>query len=86
MIGRSVNKMIRILDAKEMELEYIKGKYLDHWEVIDLDAREVFNTGSVIRALMKCIFSFNQYSTRDAAINKTNTTKEYPRCSEENED
>ena len=78
--------MIRILDAKEMELEYIKDKYPVHWKVIDLDAREVFNKGLVIRALTKCIFGFNQYGTKDMAINKTNITKECSRCSKENKD
>ena len=78
--------MMRILDTKEIELECIKDKYLVYWEVIDLDTREVFNTGLVIRVLIKYIFGFNQYGTKDAAINKTNTTKECPRCSEENKD
>ena len=57
-IGRSINEIMRILATKTIEIEYAKEKYPEYCEIIDLDAREVFNTGIVIRALTKCVFSY----------------------------
>ena len=69
--------MTRIVDIREQEFEHIKEKYPKHQELIDLNAKEVFSTGTIMRALTKCIYGFNQYRIKDSMINKVNSIKEY---------
>ena len=85
-IARSINEIIRIVDVREYELEYIKEKHSEYWELIHLNAREVFSAGTIIRVLTKCIYRFNQYGIKDATINKVNSIKEYHYYNKENKD
>ena len=41
---RLINETIHIQDIREKELQYVKEKYPDYWEVIDIEVRMAFTT------------------------------------------
>ena len=69
--------MIRIEDAKQAEWEYAKSKFPNMIELIDLEARNVFTKGVII-SILKYIYRFNYYASRDSMINNDILSSKYP--------
>ena len=61
---RLVREIIRMCDARREEYEFIKNKYPDSYQHLDLEARNVFPK-VCSSAMLKCVYSFNIYGTRD---------------------
>ena len=80
-ITRSIKEGFQIIDAEKEERDYMKQKFLYHYEFIDFDARNAFTSGSITTAMIKCTYGFNQYASRDKIINYRATVDECPRCS-----
>jgi len=59
-----INKIVRIIDAKEEEIKYIKEKFEDQLDLIDIEARNAF-TGGISCAKIKCYYGFNIVGRRD---------------------
>ena len=78
---RGVNEMIRIVDAKQVEFEYVKSKLPEIAELINLEARMVCTKAAMISTI-KCMYSFNYHGTRGTSINKEIVSNECLRCSE----
>ena len=74
--------MIRTIDIIEEEDRYLREKFLDKYEVIDIHARENIRGIRKIAAAFKCYYGINQYGERDREINKLAKTNECLRCSE----
>ena len=78
--SRSTNEIIRIIDAKKVENEYIKKKYGYKNDFIDIEARNAFRVGKVTTSMIKCAHGYNHYGQRDAMINENMVEATCPRC------
>ena len=61
----------------------MKIKFLSTHELIDIEERAIFITGTCTRVLIKCYYGFNHYRNRDSQINNGNSMKECPCYSKE---
>jgi len=78
---KAINTLIQEIDAQKQEEEYAKKKLPEHWEWIDLEARNTFHEG--IRAgTLKCIAGFNYYGCRNKKINEGLVSDRCPRCNQ----
>ena len=77
---KSINKIIRIIDAKAEEQEYAKQKLGYRHDMIDIEARNAFKVGRVTTVMIKCIYGYNHFGKRDAMINKNMVDSTCPRC------
>ena len=77
---KSVNEVIRIMDAKESEEEYCRNKLGYKYDMVDLEARNAFKVGKVTRSMIKCVYGYNHYGQRDAMINEEMVEAICPRC------
>jgi len=73
--------MIRIIDMRESEREYIKKKYSSKLDFIDLEARNAFSTKKFTLLFIKCVYRYNHYGIRNIIINNSMVGNDYPRCS-----
>ena len=78
--SRGVNELIRIVDSKQIEFDYVKSKLPEIVELIDLEVRVVYAKAMTILTI-KCMYSFNHHSTWDTNINEEMVSNECPRCS-----
>ena len=51
--------------------------------MIDVKARNYFKIREITSSILKYIYSFNHYRTRDKNINKEISENDCPRCSKE---
>jgi len=72
--------MIRIKDAIKIEVNYAIMKFGDKIDLIDLEARNVFNTRLKSISMIKYIHGFYLYGKRDILINQQRAVNEYLRC------
>jgi len=79
---KAVNTLIREIDASENEVNYAKSKVPEHWEWLDIEARNTFHEG-VGAGTLKCITGFNHYGTRNEHINNGMVSNRCPRCNRE---
>ena len=79
---RLVKEAIQIIDTKEEEKVYVKSKYPDYYEMIDYEAQNYFISESIIIAILKYAYGFNQHATRDTIINQGLSVNKCPRCSQ----
>ena len=77
---KSINKIIRIIDTRDAEQEYIKNKLGYKHDLIDLEARNAFKVGKVTILMIKYIYGYNHYSQWDIMINEYMVEATYPRC------
>ena len=54
MKNKAVGTLIREVDSQQQEEEYVKSKTPEHWNWIDMEARNKFHEGVGARTL-KCI-------------------------------
>ena len=83
MSTNSIKEAMRIEDAKNSLKEYLKDKFkhnMNHYQFIDLEARNAFKNKEVTASVIKCAHGFNHYGVRNAMINNNLTEKECPRC------
>ena len=78
----SIIESLRRIDAKIEEKVNLKVKYPNHYELIDVAARNSFLITKVSIAIIKCSNGFNQYAARDKVLNYRLAVKECPRCSQ----
>ena len=83
-MNKLINKMIRIIDATEIEREYVKRKFDSNAELIDIEVRNTFLI-TLSSLVIKCYYSQNQHRSRNTIINQGNTPKDCPQYSN-NED
>ena len=69
------SKIIKINYSTCKKINYMKYKYLEYWERIDADARNIFNYMSSSK--LKCIIDLNLCSKRIGIINKNKTLNYY---------
>ena len=81
LITYPIKKGIRIIDTESKELKYIKLKYPNYYDIININTRNSFSAGSTLLAMIKCSYGFNQYATRDKIINYGLAIEECPRSS-----
>ena len=81
LLMKSINEILRIEDAREVEKQYIKYKFKHTHEFIDIKARNTFSTNQSI-AKMKCYYGFNAVEVWDNQINNRKIAVECPRCRE----
>ena len=79
---RAIKEVVRILDAREKEKEYVNKKYRYRKEFIDMEVRNVFQTGKVTTSMIKCAHRFNHYGLREAIINNNMVESICPQCEE----
>ena len=77
---KSINEIIRIIDAKEDEDDYVKNKLGHIHDMIDIEARNAFKVGKVTTSMLKCVYGCNHYSQHDAMINDYIVEARCPRC------
>ena len=77
---RSINEIIRRIDAKEDEYDYAKTKLGYRYDMVDIEARNAFKVGRVTTAMLKCVYGYNHYGQRDAIINENMVEEICPRC------
>ena len=58
MISRAINETIRIVDAIEIEKQYVQYKILINNELIDIEARVYFKVGVTV-GMLKCCYGIN---------------------------
>ena len=73
-----ITETIHLIDANDEETRYIKEKYPVSHNIIDKEARNHFNARSTTILMIKCLYGFNHYATRDWIINYRTTVEEYP--------
>ena len=76
-IDRPVREIIRIVDAQAEEQKFIQLKCPEGYHLVDTNARNVFYKGTS-SALLKCVYGFNMYGTRDDIINKDKLNEHCP--------
>jgi len=77
---KSVNEVMRISDAREVEFEYCKKKLGFKYDMVDLEARNAFKGGKVTTSMIKCVYGYNHYGQRDVMINDEMIDSRCPRC------
>ena len=80
-IDKAFRKAIRVINAQTVELNYITLKYLEYYNLIDIEARNMFKKGLSLLVL-KCCYSFNMYGIRDDIINAEKTNILCPKCNQ----
>ena len=80
LISRSIKEYIRVNDAIKSESRYVKSKFKDHFELIDINARN-FMAGSILLSMIKYSYGFNHYTMHEKIINYRIINSECPRCS-----
>jgi len=54
-MNKSINEMIRIIDATEIEREYVKRKFKSNAELINMKAKNTFIT-TLSSSVIKCYY------------------------------
>ena len=75
-----IKEVLRIIDVREKEKEYVSLKYGYRKEFIDMEARNVFQTGKVTSSMIKCAHRFNHYGLGEAIINNNMVESMCPQC------
>ena len=79
--SRSINKVIRVVDArKEEEDQYIAKKFGHKSDFIDNEARNTFQMNKVTISIIKCACGHNHYRLRNAMINNDIVEAHCSRC------
>ena len=79
MKDKAVGTLIREVDAQQQEEEYLKSKIPEHWNWIDVEARNTFHEG-VGAGTLKYITGQNHYGCRHKKTNNELVDKRCPRC------
>ena len=82
MVLRSMNEIIREIDSVVEERQYLREKFLEKYDLIDITARIDILGLKKIAAAMKYYYRINYFRERDRIINKYKTRMECPRYSE----
>ena len=80
MIDKAIREATRVINVQTTELNYIMSKYLEHHNLIDIKARNVFKKDLLLLVLKYC-YSFNICRIKDNIINTEKTDILHPRCS-----
>ena len=65
----AIKEGIRIHNATRVENKYIRKKFRDNIDLIDMEARDYFKSGSITPTTIKYYYGFNHYAMRDKTIN-----------------
>ena len=76
----AIRESIRKIDTIVAKEEYIKSKYNNKADFIDIEAKNCFSKAQSISSL-KYSYRFNHYAVRNKVINCRLVSKKYPRCS-----
>ena len=68
MLSRSIQEIIRMLDAKKLEEKHGEKKLGYEHEHIDKEARNVFNSRNITTSIIKCAHGCNHFGLRDLMI------------------
>ena len=80
---RAVGEVLRIVDAQQSEIEYLKQKFdKEQQPKIDSEARATFFIGST-NSLIKIASRSNHYGQRYKMINEVSIISMYLRCTED---
>jgi len=80
MSTNSVKEAIRKRDAEMIFEEYVRKKFRQNADFIDLEARNSFKHKDITPSVIKCMHGYNHYGVRDALINGKTTGIDCPRC------
>ena len=78
---KSINTLIREIDAQEHEVIYLKSKIPEYWNWIDLEARNTFHEG-IGAGILKCVIGYNHHKSRNKKINQGVVSNRCPRCNQ----
>jgi len=67
--SRSINKVIRVVDVREEEDQYIVKKFGHKLDFIDNEARNAFQMNKVTTPIIKYTYGINPYGVRNSMIN-----------------
>ena len=73
-VEESVSELIKRIDSDGNCEEHMKYEYGEQWDVIDVDARNIFTYCTP--SLIKCIAGVNLYRERIKTIDRSNKTVE----------
>ena len=76
-----VGETIRIYNAMEYKMSYIKNKFRDNWELIDYEIRAVFGTAAKTSKI-KYVSRYNHTSNRNKLINGDMISNQCIQCLE----
>ena len=83
LIAKSINKMIRTYNTTKEEEQYYKRKFREQSNLVDIELRNYFQLEQIKLSVLKRMFGFNHYGTRDKNINKGLCDSDCLRCSNE---
>ena len=63
-----ISKVIKMNDLRNKDIEHVKDKCLEYWEVVDIDIRDVFSY--ILYSKLKYIVGFNPCRERIEKIDK----------------
>ena len=78
----SVKETVRIIDAKDLLKEHVKGKFKHNVEFLDIEAQRVLNDEEVTASVIKCLCRCNHFGVRNTMTNKKIVEDEHSQCNE----
>ena len=79
LMDKLISVLMRKIDTKKREREYVASKFPEYHEQLNLEARNTFHERVRARTL-KCVMGYNHYGCRDKKINNNLIDDKYPRC------
>ena len=75
-ITKSINEMIRMINAIREKEQYFREKFLNNYNMIDMQARE--NIAEIRKLVLayKCYYRLNHYSKKDREMNNNAKSEE----------
>jgi len=74
---QTVGKLIRIIDAKNHKMEYLKSKFPKQWMLIDSETRALFSSRA-INSILKIVCRYNHHSIMNTIINTIGVKDDCP--------
>ena len=78
---KAVAEIIKTKESEKHITAYLQHKHGEHWDLIDVDARNVFSYCNP--SMLKCITGFNPHGKMIKKMNKYDATACCPLCGEE---
>ena len=71
-VTNSVKEMMQIADRKKAMVDYVKKKFPNNYDFVNIRARNVFSSKRVTSSMIVCLHGFNHYCLRDVILNNNN--------------
>ena len=78
-MDRLIGEIIRVVDTQEKEHEYMREKFKEKIEIIDIEVRAIFDSRAITYTL-KITNRFNYYRARHIRVNSIGTSNRCLQC------